>query len=89
MSTGPKSQLVSSHLINKYPNTFNKEVCKRIFNGAQIVHLKSLNKPTVKVVHTVTEIIKENPTEVFVLIISTVFSFVLLMINMGLLAHRI
>ncbi len=53
------------------------------------MQLKNLNKPTVKVVHTVTEIIEENPTEVFVLIISTVLSFVLLMINMGLLAHRI
>ena len=85
---------MSADVIRKHANVFSKKVCKRLFDGAQIVVLGNLNKPTDVVVDSVTEpgvpdesgeeeasLIEESMT-VNIILITTVLSIGLLLVNL-------
>ncbi len=97
---GLKNALVPVDFIRNHSNAFSKEVCKRIFDGAQIMKLSNLNKPVVaedvSMIETNSKVefdqnetnenvIQENLTAVIIILVTSLLSFGLILINLRLL----
>ncbi len=97
---GFKSSPVPVDFIRKHPNAFSKEICKRIFDGAQILKFNNLNKPIVAEDISMTKtnveakfdkeetikiMIQENLTTVIIILGTSFLSFGLVLINLRLL----